>query len=207
MSLTLLLWAFQSNRPVRGGTFGSRHLPPRPYYFNPPAPCGAGPRKVQRNLHFSEFQSTRPMRGGTSHLLYASNLFHISIHPPHAGRDALRWCNIRVRAISIHPPRAGRDPGRPLSQKEAAVFQSTRPVRGGTVGHFQVTPGILISIHPPRAGRDVSGKSTPLQSNHFNPPAPCGAGLWPYRRKIACCGISIHPPRAGRDQRIQKWAQ
>ena len=59
------------------------------------------------------FQSTRPMRGGTSHLLYDSNLFHISIHPPHAGRDSLIISINNIAAISIHPPRAGRDPVNP----------------------------------------------------------------------------------------------
>ena len=148
MSLTLLLWAFQSNRPVRGGTFGSRHLPPRPYYFNPPAPCGAGPLISFTLRTCSIFQSTRPMRGGT-YLVLSCPEFEadISIHPPHAGRDALRWCNIRVRAISIHPPRAGRDPGRPLSQKEAAVFQSTRPVRGGTAIMHKIYPMHSCTIH------------------------------------------------------------
>ncbi len=56
---------FQSTRPVRGGT--SR--PPKPGmsagYFNPPAPCGAGPRVIT-------------IKGGFT---------NISIHPPRAGRD------------------------------------------------------------------------------------------------------------------------
>ena len=56
------------------------------------------------------------------------------------------------------------------------IFQSTRPVRGGTgvVEHFK--PLSNISIHPPRAGRDLT------------------VNLWYYTESI-----SIHPPRAGRD--------
>ena len=34
--------------------------------------------------------------------------------------------------ISIHPPRAGRDEAVVPTQLMAEVFQSTRPVRGGT---------------------------------------------------------------------------
>ena len=59
---------------------------------------------------------------------------------------------------------------------DVAAFQSTRPVRGGTI--WRVTSALCwkISIHPPRAGRDL--------------------GVPP---KIAAKRISIHPPRAGRD--------
>ena len=55
-------------------------------------------------------------------------------------------------------------------------FQSTRPVRGGTIVVILMVCIMLISIHPPRAGRDV-----------LDP------GLLLGRL------ISIHPPRAGRD--------
>ena len=56
------------------------------------------------------FQSTRPMRGATVSFFSLCPLFSISIHAPHAGRDAVEHC---IRAI-----RAG--------------FQSTRPMRGAT---------------------------------------------------------------------------
>ena len=58
----------------------------------------------------------------------------ISIHPPRAGRDfADTVTRAKSRCISIHPPRAGRDKyGLKVCGAEIA-FQSTRPVRGGTV--------------------------------------------------------------------------
>ena len=57
------------------------------------------------------------------------------------------------------------------------AFQSTRPVRGGTK-RPTITNGIAsISIHPPRAGRDrYTLSSAWRRSWDFNPPAPCGAG-------------------------------
>ncbi len=68
---------------------------------------------------------------------------------------------ILAPAISIHPPRAGRDYSVHIPSFDILLFQSTRPVRGGTVPFGYDTYGTGISIHPPRAGRDV-GKQTPV---------------------------------------------
>ena len=56
-------------------------------------------------------------------------------------------------------------------------FQSTRPLRGGTMMSRHPTPRASISIHPPLAGRDDLG-------DYF----------------AAGGEISIHPPLAGRDR-------
>ena len=144
---------FQSTRPVWGGTC-----------------C-----RARWAIGFT-FQSTRPVRGGTVRFPSAGRAADISIHPPRAGRDRTDELDLASMGISIHPPRAGRDHNRMirrffskdfnppapcgaglLSWDEAIgsrIFQSTRPVRGGT------------------AQRNV-GK---LTKRNFNPPAPCGAG-------------------------------
>ena len=57
-----------------------------------------------------------------------------------------------------------------------SLFQSTRPVRGGTGSAHTMYPGTVISIHPPRAGRDFLQPGPGSLPPHFNPPAPCGAG-------------------------------
>ena len=103
-------------------------------YFNPPAPCGAG-------------LQDKYVKG---------NPDYISIHPPHAGRDYARFClKSHLSAISIHPPHAGRDPQNlPIDHLledfnppapcgagrchcpdilAGCRFQSTRPMRGGTI--------------------------------------------------------------------------
>ena len=59
-----------------------------------------------------------------------------------------------VWLISIRPPRAGRDYVFFLLIEVLYVFQSARPVRGGT----------------------DDGKLRLDQAADFNPPAPCGAG-------------------------------
>ena len=79
------------------------------------------------------------------------------------------------------------------------IFQSTRPVRGGTRLKIDYEKTGYISIHPPRAGRDQlaaierwpetqfqstrpvrggtgSGLARLAPGGNFNPPAPCGAG-------------------------------
>ena len=61
----------------------------------------------------------------------------------------------------------------------AAQFQSTRPVRGATMGQAAREADGWISIHAPRAGRD------------------CGLRIKPRGK-----GISIHAPRAGRDTKV-----
>ena len=162
------------------------------------------------------------MRGATPCYYRLGERDAISIHAPRAGRDpdflALRP---REARISIHAPRAGRDyiePGdnarylhfnprapcgarlcassaitmlqlfqstRPvrgatvgfITRLAAAEFQSTRPVRGATAHRAQVVVELFISIHAPRAGRDPRSVSFPVARSYFNPRAPCGARL------------------------------
>ena len=101
-----------------------------------------------------KFQSTRPVRGGTPEMRVCKRCGMISIHPPRAGRDRVD-VRIYVCGGDFNPPApcgAGRQPaaGGPLRRE----FQSTRPVRGGTMN--------LV-----RFRRD---------EDDFNPPAPCGVG-------------------------------
>ena len=146
------------------------------YNFNPRAPCGArrmrewiGEREIQfqstRPMRgatarwsswrsSSSFQSTRPMRGATDTGLVFLRVYYISIHAPHAGRDAFFTLSALSVWISIHAPHAGRD-------KMGALMQGMSD----------------ISIHAPHAGRDISARSARRRRWHFNPRAPCGARL------------------------------
>ena len=79
--------------------------------------------------------------------------------------------------ISIHPPREGWDAQRPLHQASFALFQSTHPVRGGTLPQSsRLCHDLRISIHPPREGWDYD--------DVYN---------------VTKVDISIHPPREGWD--------
>ena len=51
--------------PLAGRDFMWRWSRHDLFYFNPPAPCGAGPVRSKYTQEGDEFQSTRPLRGGT----------------------------------------------------------------------------------------------------------------------------------------------
>ena len=188
--------------------------------FNPPAPCGAGPALAVTSLVLGVFQSTRPLRGGTlsprrrmSSWLFQSTrplrggtIEHppgntcrgISIHPPLAGRDSL-WLAFIFCVLYFNPPApcgAGLQKG--PKWPEMVVFQSTRPLRGGTGKEFITCSLTRISIHPPLAGRDQRRSVSRAAAANFNPPAPCGAGLFAERGRALCARFqSTRPLRGG----------
>ena len=191
------------------------------------------------------FQSTRPVRGATSSLMCRSPSQKVSIHAPRAGRDGV-WrsengfcngfnprapCGARLvlvgecRSCCRFNPRApcgARLPALNSSDLEK-VFQSTRPVRGATLGEVVLPRKSRVSIHAPRAGRDTVFIRTTRTDRSFNPRAPCGArhdGWVPINEDTEFqstrpvrgatgrhsapeqrAPVSIHAPRAGRDRR------
>ena len=168
---------FQSTRPMRGAT------------GRPLSPCADTLR----------FQSTRPMRGATFYILPTMRARDISIHAPHAGRDAGDKYITGSNCISIHAPLAGCD-----------------------VEHIQHTVWFSPYFNP-RApcGARLRSEDQTKGERYFNPRAPCGARLlqsgkmsqqqlFQSTRPVrgATPGpkhqerrreISIHAPRAGRD--------
>ena len=123
---------FQSTPPVRGATIEAAQENAFMSDFNPRPPCGGRPDAAQK-------------------LLFGMS---ISIHAPRAGGDG--WsCTVDAEIyISIHAPRAGGDTRSTRSQRSAARFQSTPPVRGATLRINPLYYILAISIHAPRAGGD-----------------------------------------------------
>ena len=125
----------------------------------------------------------------------------ISIHPPRAGRDLLK-CSMRIiskKFQSTRPVRGGTMPDC-KECKDNREFQSTRPVRGGTTVLRHLPPAERISIHPPRAGRDTGHPFCSIGIIVFQSTRPVRGGtLTQASRFIMPRTISIHPPRAGRD--------
>ena len=111
-----------------------------------------------------------PHTGRDTTVLAKAKQTLISIHAPHTGRDWKTAPPARLRPyfnprapygarraflvsfyarplISIHAPHTGRDAGKRWGVSQAAVFQSTRPIRGATClsaenptdGQFQST--------------------------------------------------------------------
>ena len=168
--------------------------------FNPRAPCGARRFRYVTVAFVWSFQSTRPMRGATFYILPTMRARDISIHAPHAGRDAGDKYITGSNCISIHAPLAGCDveyiqhtvwfspyfnprapcgarPRRGTTTNSTTLFQSTRPVRGAT--SCAIT-ALIMTIY-------------------FNPRAPCGARPPEHITYAGHYDISIHAPRAGRD--------
>ena len=105
---------FQSTRPVWGATVPLTFLASAQADFNPRAPCGARPSHGFPLSNSSHYFNPRAPCGA-----------RLEIPSPH----------IFNGDISIHAPRVGRDTAAIAALRDAAVFQSTRPVWGAT---FQV---------------------------------------------------------------------
>ena len=155
MSLTLLLWAFQSTRPVRGGT--SRHSAFMTYgIFQSTRPVRGGTLEETTASSRTAFQSTRPVRGGTRTIL-TKTVSKYDFNPPApcgAGLFQGRGYDVRGDFNPPAPCGAGRN-SLPLSVV-MLLFQSTRPVRGGTLLKFRLFIWTLFqSTRPVRGGTIV----------------------------------------------------
>ena len=100
--------------------------------FNPPTPCGVGPRSCTPPCGWKGFQSTHPVWGGTAHAQADTSAKPISIHPPRVGWD--RPCTSRhKRKTDFNPPTpCGVGQARTAQGLTANAFQSAHPVWGGT---------------------------------------------------------------------------
>ncbi len=109
--------------------------------------------------------------------------------------------------ISIHPPREGWDPHfRPGSLRQN-TFQSTHPVRDGTVCNINDALQEVISIHPPREGWDQAFGLPTSAPNLFQSTHPVRDGTSKLRSMQSLPEISIHPPREGWDRRESGYIQ
>ena len=172
--------------------------------FNPRAPCGARRFRYVTVAFVWSFQSTRPMRGATFYILPTMRARDISIHAPHAGRDAGDKYITGSNCISIHAPLAGCDVEYIQHTVWFSPYFNPRAPCGARQGdHLGGTPLRAISIHAPHAGRDVILNPIPqevalFQSTrpmrgatisltlrrsaalYFNPRAPCGRDAVAY---------------------------
>ena len=111
--------------PLAGRDFMWRWSRHDLFYFNPPAPCGAGPVRSKYTQEGDEFQSTRPLRGGTSlpSLHTTVSLFQ-----------------------STRPLRGGTL--KSVISRFSRKFQSTRPLRGGTL-EYSCASMVVGYFNPP----------------------------------------------------------
>ena len=110
LSISSPLPIFQPTRPLRGATSIHTGNSGIINHFNPRAPCGARPVRVQHTNFINEFQPTRPLRGATS--LRVENLRRSCDFNPRAPCGARRKTTTVITSvppISTHAPLAGRD--------------------------------------------------------------------------------------------------
>ena len=149
--------------------------------FNPPAPCGAG---LQNNAGYARkrgnFNPPAPCGAGRRSLNRFGRHIPISIHPPHAGRDQGR-AKPRSSAgtfQSTRPMRGGTVQTNNYCAT-AKIFQSTRPMRGGTLQSPVCFAAFTISIHPPHAGRDLTTATGVFTFYRFQSTRPMRGGTRP----------------------------
>ena len=167
--------------------------------FNPRTPCGARRFRYVTVAFVWSFQSTRPMRGATFYILPTMRARDISIHAPHAGRDAGDKYITGSNCISIHAPLAGCDVEHIQHTVWFSPYFNPRAPCGARQGdHLGGTPLRAISIHAPRAGRDTQRMAEAMQELiSIHAPRAGRDHCKGSRRKRQ--SISIHAPRAGRD--------
>ena len=86
------------------------------------------------------------------------------------------------------------------AKAETYEFQSTRPLRGATVGR-RLTKIYIAGFQSTRPLRGATSFSAGARNfgTHFNPRAPCGARHDDLNGGYIVLVISIHAPLAGRD--------
>ena len=84
------------------------------------------------------------------------------------------------------------------------LFQSTLPMRGGTIVVCSNGTDYVISIHPPHAGRDEEFQTWGPVRKDFNPPSPCGEGQGGSPPLIFCFLFQSTLPMRGGTAQVHK---
>ena len=102
-----------------------------------------------------------PLAGRDYSSVTLGSPFFISIHPPLAGRDLDTCRPLQIEEISIHPPLAGRDSGASYGSPWRGDFNPPAPCGAGPVPLSSYTPPLLFqSTRPLRGGTAILHKKT-----------------------------------------------
>ena len=161
---------------MRGGTMADREKVIKGLISIHPSHAGRDSRRWRRTFRRSHFNPPAPCGAGLSFVWLLFAQWQISIHPPHAGRDSISTTSLSALRIfqSTRPMRGGTAISKP-SFWNSVAFQSTRPMRGGTSSGRILSP--VVYFNPPApCGAGHFMLSSCYIIRYFNPPAPCGAG-------------------------------
>ena len=167
--------------------------------FNPRAPCGARPYHISRLCEIGRhFNPRAPCGARPNDSAFNTHPFHFN---PRAPCGARHYLETTITDIDL--------------------FQSTRPVRGATLGYSAALSTFSFQSARPVRGATSSDPKQAGWGQNFNPRAPCGARRLravlaghkePFQSARPVRGatinirsttkkqlISIRAPRAGRD--------
>ena len=118
------------------------------------------------------------MRGATGTPPFIFVFSPISIHAPHAGRDASCACVMCIPHYFNPRAPCGARPLAISTLTPVCPFQSTRPMRGATGNlDFGSTELEQFQSTRPMRGATFAAACSPPSPRNFNPRAPCGARL------------------------------
>ena len=170
---------FQSTLPVRGGTQGTDITDLVHVNFNPPSPCGEGLESREHGAAgISHFNPPSPCGegriGGGVRVGY-----YFNFNPPSPCGEGLYSTYILQWKTDFNPPSPCGEG--PLFSSRSMVyfrFQSTLPVRGGTMSCC-CPCHVYVYFNPPSpCGEGQYPFSVWRLYTYFNPPSPCGEGLF-----------------------------
>ena len=159
--------------------------------------AGRDMQNMQQSARSGMFQSTRPMRGATGNLFCCWGFKSVSIHAPHAGRAICvrRLIHLRIGFNPRAPCGARRHAM--LQDENAALFQSTRPMRGATYNACRRLGGESFNPRAPCGARRVPAADHWLR-NWFQSTRPMRGATRHKHIRVKEHGVSIHAPHAGR---------
>ena len=152
---------FQSTRPMRGATRTGRTQSPH-LLFQSTRPMRGATFSGIPLIKVVWFQSTRPMRGATSPRPIPTVSVALQSPRPMGGATSpwIRACTGR-RGFNPRAP-CGARPTEGWIFKPCLRFQSTRPMRGATLGNSSNGRDLWVSIHAPHAGRDPARRRSAM---------------------------------------------
>ena len=157
ISVSLIMWRFQSTRPVRGATMRPDWSAIFSFVFQSTRPVRGATALPVRCANYAKFQSTRPVRGARQRCRLSP--------PPHWGFNPRAPCGARLTPIQKDRARLCFNPRAPCGARHGRCtvvscvcrFQSTRPVRGATLLiHNSAMPISFQSTRPVRGATRVS---------------------------------------------------
>ncbi len=106
---------FQSTHPMRGGTASPTAPTEDERHFNPPTPCGVGPVSPPKGTEIPDFNPPTPCGVGLKSVYFPSRVNYFNPPTP---------CGVGLAIIGL--------------EFLIVSFQSTHPMRGGTVNMYKM---------------------------------------------------------------------